>query len=137
MAIELANTCGVTVGIGLDVDLVAQIEPLGFGGTFGGGLYFAPGNQWGFYETAGINGGWVETASAGACMAAVYGGPSDFGGDFLAAEGSIGEVVGGGVALLFNPDTFRFMGIAGSAVVCGGNPVGLFASLTRTWLQPL
>ncbi len=137
LAIELANAYGWTVGVGLDVDFVAQIEPLGLGITAGGGLYFSPGNQWGLYGTAGVNGGWVETASGGVCMAAVIGGPSDFGGDFLALEGSIGEVFGAGVALLFNPNTFQFAGFAGSAVVCGGNPVGVFASYTRTWLKPL
>jgi hypothetical protein len=137
LAVELANAYGWTVGVGLDVDVVLQIEPLGLGFTGGAGLYFAPGNEWGLYETAGLNAGWVETVSGGVCMAAVAGGPSDFGGDFIAAEAAIGEAVGVGVALLFNANTFQCMGFAGSATACIGNPGAVFASYTRTWLQPL
>jgi peptidoglycan hydrolase-like protein with peptidoglycan-binding domain len=126
LAIELANSFGWTVAMGVDSDLAA-----GLGGTWRAGLYFAPGDEWGLDSTLGADFGWIDGASVNACFAAVKGGSDKFASELYAIQASGGEGYGGGFSVLYNTDR-EFVGVAGEVGLCAGITVNAYGSWTYT-----
>jgi hypothetical protein len=137
LALDLVNSYGFTVAVGVDGDVIAPvIRKLGFGLTGGGGVYFAPGDTWGLYFSLGADAGLAMGVSGGACFTAVKGGSDALAGTFWALELAGGQGYGGGIALLFN-SSFECVGVSGELSVCTGYPANFFGSWSYTFLQPL
>jgi hypothetical protein len=123
----MARATGTTIGIG-----IAGGGALGAGGGIGAGIYFDPSGNIGFYGSGSLRNGFLAGASATYQLTIVRGGIDVFGGTCYAIGGGGGELLVGGMSVLFNTD-LDFIGVSGSIGIGAGIPFEFYVEAQHTW----
>ena len=124
---SMAAATGCTIGIG-----IAGSAGAGAGIGLGTGLYFAPNGDIGVYGSGAFDNGFLFSAAIGYQVTMVKGGVDKFGGTCYAFAISGGEVVVGGLNVLFTTD-LEFLGISGMVGVGVGLPFEFYFEAQHTW----